>query len=260
MDIIDEDGRIFGVINVIDALVILLVLSVGVAGIALVTSGGESPSSSNDSASSSFGTETTTTYVTLDLGQLPTYVVSEIDEGDAVPPTGGINITITDTWVTPRKNGAQVFARLRVDGPQTDDQLSVQGGPLRLGRSMKLATPEYSTKGTLIARGDSSALSVSQTELTITDSVAGSTAEQITRGDTLTTLNHDVGSVESVSTSEMNGTDNQRVTLRVSVSTAEYGADRFYGGKVVLPGTTVPIQTDTYRLSGRVDSVGDTDS
>lgn len=37
MDIIDDEGNLFGLINIIDALVVLLVLSTVVAGIALVT-------------------------------------------------------------------------------------------------------------------------------------------------------------------------------------------------------------------------------
>ncbi len=37
--IIDEDGRLFGLINIVDALVLLLVVAVVVAGVALLTGG-----------------------------------------------------------------------------------------------------------------------------------------------------------------------------------------------------------------------------
>jgi hypothetical protein len=43
MDIIDDEGNLFGLINIIDALVVLLVLSTVVAGIALVTETDEQP-------------------------------------------------------------------------------------------------------------------------------------------------------------------------------------------------------------------------
>jgi hypothetical protein len=36
MEVIDEEGRLFGAVNVVDALVVLLVLAVVVAGAALV--------------------------------------------------------------------------------------------------------------------------------------------------------------------------------------------------------------------------------
>lgn len=46
MDIIDEEGRVFGVVNVVDALVLLLVAGVVVAGAVLVTGSGAPLSSS----------------------------------------------------------------------------------------------------------------------------------------------------------------------------------------------------------------------
>jgi hypothetical protein len=68
MPIIDEEGRLFGAVNIIDALVVLFVLAVVVAGVALVTGGG-----------SSDGTPTRT--VVVDVGQQPGYVVDAIQEG-----------------------------------------------------------------------------------------------------------------------------------------------------------------------------------
>ncbi|MEF8886408.1 MAG: DUF4330 family protein [Haloarculaceae archaeon] len=68
MPIIDDEGRLFGTVNVIDALVVLFVLAVVVAGVALLTGGGGSD-------------ETPTRTVVVDVGQQPGYVVDAIEEG-----------------------------------------------------------------------------------------------------------------------------------------------------------------------------------
>jgi len=55
--IIDDEGRLFGAVNIIDALVVLFVVAVIVAGVALVFGGDPEPEPDIDS-----------TYATLDLG------------------------------------------------------------------------------------------------------------------------------------------------------------------------------------------------
>jgi hypothetical protein len=270
MKILDEDGRIFGLINIIDALVILLVLAVAVAGFALVT------------AEDTTTTTTTTTYATLDLGQQPAYLLSEIDEGDE----GSIaNMTITDVWVTPQrfnggnglsvtpktdgfhlreqKTGPHVFARVRIEATQTDDQLMVNDEPLTLGRGFELSADEYVVRGTTIATGNNSSISTTQTELTVSATVPAGTASKLSRGDTIKTIDRPVGTVKSVSVSQSSSTNmdsDRRVTVDVSVSTAEYGATRFYGGQVIQTGVSVPIQTDKYRFIGRVETVSANES
>lgn len=68
MPIIDDEGRLFGTVNIIDALVVLFVLAVAVAGIALLTGGGSSD-------------ETPTRTVVVDVGQQPDYVIDAVTEG-----------------------------------------------------------------------------------------------------------------------------------------------------------------------------------
>jgi len=71
MEILDEKGRLFGVVNVIDALAVLLVLAVVAAGAALVL--GSEPEPEPEFAS---------THATLDLGTQPDYIVAQLNEGD----------------------------------------------------------------------------------------------------------------------------------------------------------------------------------
>ncbi len=68
MPIIDDKGRLFGTVNIIDALVVLFVLAVVVAGVALLTGGGSSD-------------ERATRTVVVDIGQQPNYVIDVIQEG-----------------------------------------------------------------------------------------------------------------------------------------------------------------------------------
>lgn len=262
MEILDEDGRIFGLINIIDALVILLVLAVAVAGFALVTA--EDTTTTN-----------TTTYVTLDLGHQPAYLLSEIDEGDE----GSIvNMTITDLWVTPQRfydateltvepttvtDGPHVFARVRIEATKTDDQLMVNDEPLTLGRGFELSADEYAVSGTTIALGSNSNISTTQTELTVSATVPAGTASKLSRGDTIKAIDRSVGTVTSVSVSRpasTSGNDERQVTVGVSVSTAEYGQTRFYGGQVIQAGRSIPIPTSEYRFTGQIESIDTGDS
>ena len=60
--IIDDEGKLFGLINVVDALVVLVVLAIVVAGIALIAVPG-----SED-----------TRYATVDMGTQPDHVAGQI--------------------------------------------------------------------------------------------------------------------------------------------------------------------------------------
>jgi len=115
MPIIDEEGRLFGTLNIIDALVVLFVLAVAVAGVALVTGGGSSD-------------ETPTRTVVVDVGQQPDYVVDAIEEGSVgtsevvavenktvIPGEGNDRLRLTVTLaVTENADGLPSFAEERL--------------------------------------------------------------------------------------------------------------------------------------------------
>jgi hypothetical protein len=71
MELIDDGGSLFGAVNVVDALVVLLVLAVVVAGAAFVFMDDPAPEP-----------DVGTTYATLDMGTQPAYIVDAINEGD----------------------------------------------------------------------------------------------------------------------------------------------------------------------------------
>lgn len=87
--LLNEDGNLFGLVDVVDALATLLAIAVVVAGASLALQPEPEPP------------DLTTTNVTLDLGTQPSYIVTEITEGDTYSPNGDSKLTITDVHPTP---------------------------------------------------------------------------------------------------------------------------------------------------------------
>jgi len=142
--VIDEEGRLFGVINVIDALVVLLVVAVVAAGLALVVPSGETAE---------------TRYATIDLGAQPEYKADQITEGDRWNIAGSPDdLTITDVFAAPRTDGQRdVVIRAAINGTVVNPQaeatenppIEFAGAPLRFGRGLQIETTQYVVEGTI---------------------------------------------------------------------------------------------------------------
>ena len=104
MPVLDDEGRLFGAVNVVDALVVLFVLAVVVAGVALVTG------ADDDSAAEP---EPETRTVVVQTGDQPEYVVDAIEAG----PVGTANVVSVDEVTVERS---------------TETVYRVQGGRLEL--------------------------------------------------------------------------------------------------------------------------------
>jgi hypothetical protein len=141
VDVIDDESRLLGWVNVIDALVVLVVLAVAVAGATFILSIGEQPEQLAPADA----------YATLDLGSQPEHVAELIDTGDTVERAGGPNVTVTDVYVAGSGGDRRVRVRARIPGERTGDGLSYDGAPLRVGRTLDLTTSEYQTSGTVTA-------------------------------------------------------------------------------------------------------------
>lgn len=151
MDLIDDKGRLFGVVNIIDALVVLLVVAVVVAGVALVTQSG-SPGGGASSSSSKLDLETR--YVTVDLGNQPPAIATTISQGTTVDfANHPSNLTVTDIYISPAKDGMlSVHIRARVLGPPLDPEgeqgtITFGGEPLKVGRTLNLDTATFTAAG-----------------------------------------------------------------------------------------------------------------
>ncbi len=121
--LIDEQGRLLGLVNIVDAVVALLVLAVVVAGVALLLPGGGEPDSR---------------LVTVDPGTQPEFVAEQISSGDTWEPNRTSDeLVITDTYLTTAGDGTQVLIRAQVnrttvepDGPDGQPVFEFLDDPL----------------------------------------------------------------------------------------------------------------------------------
>ena len=210
MEIIDEEGRLFGTINVVDALVVLVVLAVAIAGIALVA-GGES-------------VETETRYVTVDLGTQPEFVVDQLDVGDTSTLDDEFgNLTITDTYLTRSTAGTQAMARVRVTGRATEGRFTFDGEPLRLGRSLSFENETYAVNGTITAVGNQTELSTQERTVVLRGVVPDDVARNADAGDEIRVADESVATFRDVAVYDANSPDRRALYIVATLQTVEVG-------------------------------------
>lgn len=254
MELIDEDGRIFGVVNVIDALAVLLVLAVVVAGIALV----------NPFAS----TETATRYATIDLGEQPAYVAEQVSSGDVMSPPGTPgNLTVTDTYVTPaEENNVSVVVRARIDGTLEEREgrpggaFTFAGERVHQGGSMSIDTDDYAVSGTVVELNeDGRSLTTERTRVRMSATVSSDVARAIETGDTVTLADREVARITDVHRAPGPNSTSRRVDLGLELDALQRSGGRSYGGAPLALDRQVTFDAGSYRLTGRIDSLGTDD-
>lgn len=134
MQVIDDRGYLFGLINIIDALVVLVLLAVLVAGVALVTDAGSSPADE----------ETRTEVIVFQTDAYPDFVTDAIEEGengnDEVVAI--LDKSVTDLPDNESQTGVNLTrARLRAEvvvETSPDGLPTFDGERLYVGREMQL--------------------------------------------------------------------------------------------------------------------------
>ncbi|WP_144924259.1 DUF4330 domain-containing protein [Halorubrum salsamenti] len=245
MELIDDDGDLFGVVNVVDALVVLLLLAVVVAGVALVF-GGDDPAPEPD---------TETTYATLDMGTQPAYVVDAINEGDTYEPDGSSTITVTDVHLTPREDDVGVTLRVQLDGTPGDDTVSYAGAPPRLGRSLTIATTRYEVSGQIRAVGDDDALDRTDQRVILRDTLDTETAASVTAGDEVRLAGRTVATVEEVATYATGNASQTRVFLETTLDAHREDGQARFGGVPLQRGQSLTLPADEYTIDGQIERV-----
>ncbi|GAA0512106.1 protein of unknown function [Halorubrum aquaticum] len=244
MELIDDDGDLFGVVNVVDALVVLLVLAVGVAGIALVFSDDPAPEPDTD-----------TTYATLDMGTQPTYIVDAINEGDTYSPNDVSTMTVTDVHLTPRGDDIGVTLRVELEGELDGDSIAYGDAPPRLGRSLTLATSRYEVSGQIRGVSDGDALEREETTVIVRDTLDSETAADIAAGDEVRLAGRTVATVEDVTTYATGDPSQSRVFLETTLDAhREDGRTRF-GGVPLRRGQPLTLPADDYTVDGTIERV-----
>lgn len=246
MDILDDNGRLFGAVNIIDLLVVLLVVAVGVAGAALVLSDDPAPEP----------TTLDSTYATVDFGTHAPNVASAINEGDTYSPGGDSEIKITDVYVTPEGNQYRVISRVKLTGPAGGSLPTYDGAPPRLGRQVALATDLYKMNGRIQAVGDQNSLPASQSQALISDRLSAATADEIAAGDEIKAGGRTVATVESKQTYPTNDPNTQQVFLGVNVSTYRENGDQYFGSTPLRVGQQIRLPASEYTVTGQIERVG----
>ncbi|MFB6112988.1 MAG: DUF4330 family protein [Halodesulfurarchaeum sp.] len=247
MPILDDQGRIFGVVNVIDALVVLLVLAVAVAGVALLTgSGGTQPQP-----------DTETRYATVNIGSAPDFIANAVSVGDEMTAKGG-TLTITDILRTAAGENAQhMVARVKITGPSAGDAVTFNGKPLRLNRGITISTARYQVAGPIVDVGTKrSSLLVNRSTRFVTvevGSVADSVARELTRGDV---LNSRRGAVRITDVySAPTGRSSQFVVLRTRVNRTVVHEPGISLGPHVAVGRSMTLRGEDVEVSGTITAV-----
>ncbi|GAB3691635.1 DUF4330 domain-containing protein [Salinarchaeum chitinilyticum] len=251
MELLDDEGNLFGVVNVVDALVVLLILAVVVAGLAVVgVFGGEEG-------------ESATRYATVDLGEQPGYVAQAITEGDRMVLANGQNVTVTDVYRAPTAGGtnpdrAHVLVQTRVSGTLTeadgrDDPVFQFGGDrMRVGSQLALDTSEYTVKGTVAGMSQSTAsLPTTESQVVIESDVTERMASTIQPGDEYVLAGETIATVETVRSYAADG-DRRRVQLGVTLAAIEQHGQSLFGMRPLAIDTRIGVYTSSYGLNGTI--------
>lgn len=250
MDLIDDEGNVLGLVNVIDALVVLVLLAIVAGGVAITLGDGSDPQSEPD---------LDTTHVTLDLGVQPSYVASELNEGDTHSPDGHSQLTVTDVYLSPAKNGKHVTLRAELEGVAEEETIDYNGAPPRLGRELVIDTHRYRVNGSITDVSTGETLETGTRELLLRTTTDTDTASQIAEGDTYQIHGRTLATVESVTVYGNESADLKDVYVGLTVETPNTDADSHYANTSIREGATLPFETETYAVRGEVQRTGATE-
>lgn len=242
--LLDDEGRIFGLVNVIDVLVVLLVIAVVAAGAALLL-GGEAGDSR---------------YATIDLGEQPEFVAEQIEAGDAFEPEGtSDSFTITDVYRYDGAEGTNVVVRGRINGttiepedPADDPTFQFQGGPVRIGQQMTIRTPDYEVAGELTqVQRSGESLPTEESTFLVRATVSESTADEVAAGNEYVVAGDAVAEITDVQ--QFPAGDGERaLLLSVSARALDRGGSLNFGSTPIRVGNGISFAGDGYQLSGEI--------
>lgn len=247
MEVIDDHGRLFGLVNVVDAVAVLLVLSVLVAGVALVFGG-----QSSDRAVS------VSRHVTLDLGPQPNYVVSALNEGDTYSPSSNANLTVTDVYLAPQGSNTRVLLRVRLQGVATGDSFNYQGAPPRLGRDLSIQTDTYQVSGTIRDIGDRSDLVATETTVVLRALATPENADRLRPGRDVRIANRSVATIDGIEIYETNSSERRLAYIQATLQTYIDGETTRFGGTQIVPTASIRLPLDGRSVTGTILAI-DTD-
>lgn len=246
MDIIDDEGNIFGTLNIIDALVILFTIAVIIAGAALVMQLGEEPDDDPD---------LDTIHATLELGTYPEYIVNEINVGDQYSPDEYSTLTITDKHTAPTSGDPHVTLQVELEGEPTATAVEFDNAPPRLGRTLDIQTDRYQVSGDIRALSTDDSLETKTTEVLLETEVSQHHANQIQPGDLITHDDRELATVQYVETYR---TSHGQLTSYIGVELTTIGTETHpqFGDTSIQRGNEISLSTPAYDITGTINEIG----
>ena len=239
MEILDEHGRLFGRVNVVDALVVVFALAVLIAGGALVL--GDDP----DTVPGPDEPPEATMYVTLYSGG---DVATTFTAGNVT--LDGANATVTDIH---RTVGPRTYLRVALVGEETDEGFRFDGDPVRLGDGFTVVDDEARTGMRVVERDVGPEFETATTTVTVEEIVRPSLADAVSAGDEQRVGGSAVATVADVETSTINETHSDlQVTLELETRVVDDVPH--YGDRPVRIGRTLVVATDDYEFRAEVTS------
>lgn len=250
MELIDDEGKLFGIVNVIDALVVLFVLAIVIAGVAFVYGPEDGRSQPT----------TDTVHTTLDLGLQQAYLAEAINEGDTYSPGGVNELTITDVYVVPEGNGTHVVIRVALTGTPSGDMITYDGAPPRLGRALTIATERYQVDGRIRAIAHNDELPTESTTVILHGTVDATAEDEPVPGDRIRAAGRTVGTIDEVIAYPTNDPGNHNVYVQTTVEAlAGEDGSRSFGDTPIRRGQELTLSTADYTLTLPIERVGTLD-
>jgi len=151
MNLIDDKGRFFGTVNIIDALAVLLILAVVGSGAAFVLGTDEQPTNQSED-----------TTVTFEVTGVQPYVADAIPEGsiesESITAVKNKSVRPTEVVVEDQNGGLHerthpqektVALQVTLNTTTTDEDVLFQNEPLEVGRELTLDFGPVTVKGTV---------------------------------------------------------------------------------------------------------------
>lgn len=239
MELLDEQGRLFGRVNVVDALVIVFALAVIVAGAALVfgdSSGPEDPEP-----------DETTMYVTMVTGGDS---ATALEPGEVELDGDSANVTDVHTTVGPR-----VYLRVALDGVETEEGFRFSGHRVRLDDRFTVVTNTTQTKGRVVQRDGTEAFETETTTVTVETIVRPQIAEAVAAGDEHRIADSTVATVtaaESTPADDPDVDDGRTLTVTLEIETRTVEGVPHYGGGPARLGRPIEFETDEYQFTAEI--------
>lgn len=251
MSVIDEEGNLFGVVNVVDALVVVALVAVLLGGIVLLEPLAD--------------TEEETRYATVDLGEQPPHIAEQISAGDVMAPDGtDNNVTVTDVYAGPGEEGnVTVSVRAEIEGHliETDrrngDVFGFDGEPIRQGDDLTIETSQYELDGSVTSLDSSGEeLDVTETEVVVSTEVPAEVADQLEPGESYTLAGHEVATIETVSVHADDDPATKRAFVGITLQTIDDDRTNWFGDTEIRSNKWLSFETPGYEFSGQITEVG----